>query len=1370
MTPFVRLTENVAMLRTLGFVFLAVGNTLSGQVDVLTAQYNNSRTSSNTQETILTQANVNGVQFGKLFSRSVDAPFYASPLILSNLNVPGVGTRNVVYVATLGNTIYAFDADNPAVSAPYWSVHLGTTIPKSTWYGPSFGILSTPVIDRSTNTIYLTAIVDNGGDVGLYLYALELTTGAFKFNSPRRISYTFSTGVTVTSARLNINSDSWLQRAGLLLVNGILYVGTSNVWPGDTHLEQQGFIQAFQANNLSVQLGSFEASPGGKGGFWQAGRGIAADASGNVFAAINGSSYNPPWSFGDSVVKFGAGGVTPVSWFTPSNWNLLYQQNLDMSASGVTLIPGTNLAFAAGKIGILYLLNQSNLGGLESAGGPPLQQFRASQGCGTQQCGQHLATAFWPHATNPKLYVWDVFDSLRAYPFDWASQRFAVSGATVGSLRPSRAGGISVTSNSSQAGTGIAWVLTAAQNPIEAVVPGTLRAYSADDITQELYNSDKNSCRDAMGSFMKFSTPIVANGKVYVNTQSNSLRVYGLLPASTPTVPEPGKVLVTVRASMEGLNVSVDGAAPCSGTREFQWDPGSSHTLSTVSPQSANPGDATHAGTPESRYVFAGWSDGGAISHSVAPVANTTYTANFVMQHFLATSVAPEGSGGIATTPSSSAGYFNAGETVQLTATPAPGCTFSNWSGAVSGASPSQAITISGPHSVTANFICANPSAPLITGYTHRVLRNDFTGWVGTKFTVGAEPITALALGRIAIFGNTGQRIVKLVKASDGTDVPGGSAVVPLADAPGGSIRYIPLASAVTLQANTAYYLVTRESAGGDEWYDLAPVSAANAVTVNSAIYSSNGVNWLTQGAGSWSYGPLNLVYSMGASVPPPPPDPLPPGPPPPGTSFLTGYALSGSSLRNNFSGWVGMRLTIGSSALTVTSVGRVCVAGNSGIHTVKFVNPATRADIPGGSAQVNMAGCLPGQFTYAPLTAPLTLNAGANYYLASQEFQGGDRWHDQSRVSSTNVAAVAQGVYSYDSAAWTPIGVASTSYVPPNFLYTAGVPTPPPPPPPPPEPPPPPLPPPPSQAGFITGFALNSPTLRNNFSGWVGMKITVVDGLDIESIGRICIAGNAGTHTVKFVNTNTGADVGAASINLAGCTPGQFVYSPVAPFSLLPGVSYYLVSQETSGGDRWYDIGAVSSTAFAAVNSAVYSANGSNWTVAGGSNTSYVPVSFQYIPGVPDPNPPLITGFNNSALRRNFTGWVGTKLTIGAAGRTVNSLGRLCAVGNGGMHAVKLVQASNGIDVPGGSATVNMASCTPGQFVYAALGSPIVLAAGTSYYLVSQETSGGDQWYDLTSVTARPSITFNSGVYSSGLSWITIGGLNMSYVAPNLK
>jgi outer membrane protein assembly factor BamB len=129
------------------------------------------------QETVLTTANVNSVQFGKLFTRAVDAPFYASPLIVTNFNVPGVGVRDVVYVATLGNSVYAFDADNPNDSAPYWSVTLGAPLQTGCCFlGPTLGILSTPVIDRSTNTIYVTAVIQSS-DVGLYVFALDLGTG-----------------------------------------------------------------------------------------------------------------------------------------------------------------------------------------------------------------------------------------------------------------------------------------------------------------------------------------------------------------------------------------------------------------------------------------------------------------------------------------------------------------------------------------------------------------------------------------------------------------------------------------------------------------------------------------------------------------------------------------------------------------------------------------------------------------------------------------------------------------------------------------------------------------------------------------------------------------------------------------------------------------------------------------------------------------------------------------------------------------------------------------------------------------------------------------------------------------------------------------
>jgi hypothetical protein len=512
--------------KTLVLVLAFAVSFVHGQVDVLTAQYNLSRTSSNMHEKILNRENVNSSQFGKLFSRKVDAPFYASPLVVTNFNVPGVGLRNLVFIATLGNSVYAFDADDPNANTPYWSVNLGTPLFTGCCYlGPTLGILSTPVIDRSTDTIYLAAVIKSA-DTGLYVFALDLGTGAVKFNSPRRITYTFPSGINKTDA------SAWLQRAGLLLYNDVLYVGTSNVVEHDgDHRTQEGFITAFKGNDLSVELASFETTPTGEGGaFWQAGRGLAADSSGNIFVVVDSGAYNPPLSFGDSVIKFSSGMLSPTDWFTPANWKFLYDRNLDLTGNGVTLIPGTKLAFTGGKAGVIYLLDQTNLGGLEpGSGNTPLQEFQASQGCGISDCGQHLPTAYWPHSTHPHLYVWDVHDYLRAFPFDLVSQRFLTSSAIVGSLLPSRAGGMTISSNGSKDGTGIVWATTAKLDPFLSAVPGALRAYNANDIRQELYDSDEKPNRDAVGTFVKMSTPIVANGRVYVNTQSNILPVYGLL-------------------------------------------------------------------------------------------------------------------------------------------------------------------------------------------------------------------------------------------------------------------------------------------------------------------------------------------------------------------------------------------------------------------------------------------------------------------------------------------------------------------------------------------------------------------------------------------------------------------------------------------------------------------------------------------------------------------------------------------------------------------------------------------------------------------------------------------------------------------------
>jgi hypothetical protein len=1248
-----------------------------------------------------------------------------------------------------------------------------------------------------------------------------------------------------------------------------------------------------------------------------------------------------------------------TDWFTPANWSFLDANNLDVSANGVTLIPGTNLAFNGGKIGVIYLLNQTNLGGLEPGGGnAPLQQFQASHGCGSEQCGQHLPTAYWPHAADPKLYVWDIYDTLRAIPFDLTTQRFVPASATVGQLLPSRAGGMTVSSNSSTAETGIVWATTAAADPFSAAVPGTLRAFNANDITQELYSSDRRSCRDSMGAFVKMSTPIVANGKVYVNTHSDVLPVYGLLSSIPPGTPPAGTIHVIIQTSVAGPTIVVDGNAPCTGPAEFDWTPGSSHTIAVSSPQVGLPGTAPQATAPGTQYVWTGWSDGGTMAHTVSPHSATTFTATFSTRHLLTQGSSPEAAGSIDASPASASGYYDAGTAVQLTAAPIANCSFVSWAGALSGAANPQTVLMTGPQTVTANYQCSTPPpTSFVTGYSQKILRNDFAGWVGTRFTVGANALAVSALGRIWVYGNSAAHTVKLVKASDGTDVPGGSVTLSAAGGVANKFKYGVLASPVNLQPNTTYYLVTQETEGGDQWYDFGGIAATNVASVISSIYSANGVSWSSIGTTNTSYGPVSFLYTVGAAVQYPLTTSISPGgsgsidasPAAAGGTYTAGSvvqltaapasgcnfvnwtgALTGSgnpqpvtmsaarsvtanfqcsgpsatalvtswtptSLRRDFTGWVGFKFTVGANPLPVTSVGRVCVAGNVAAHAVKIVNASDGSVVPGASVTVNMAGCTPGQFAYAAASA--TLAASTTYYLVSQETYNGDQWYDQGSIAATNVAAVNSSVYS-NGAGWSPIGAPNTSYVPVNLQYSLAAPpirhlltlaaspsgygsiaanpasadgyydagtivsltatpaggcsftgwdgalsgsvnpqpvtlsaprsvtanfqcsTPP-------------------GQSFLTGFALNNPSLRRDFTGWVGMRFTTgASAMTISSLGRICVAGNAATHAVKLVSAATNSDVTSASVNMAACSAGQFVYAPIAPVVLPAGASFYLASQEVSGGDQWYDLGGVSATNAAVVNSAVYS-SGSSWLSIGAVNSSYVPANFLYSTGGPTQytlttnvspaaggtiasNPPggtynagtvvqmtaspaagcaflnwsgalsgatnpqsvamsgaqtvtanfqcsgpsgtsFITSFSTAGrpLRNDFSGWVGMKITVGASPLTVSALGRACATGNTGTHQQKLVNASTGADVV--SATVSMAGCTPGQFVYGATSA--VLPAGSSYFLMSQETSGGDRWHDQGPVSATSAASIPSAAYSSGANWIAIGSANSAYV-----
>jgi hypothetical protein len=492
---------------------------------VAMSQYDYGRTGANLQERTLNTSNVNAAHFGKLFSRSVDDSIYALPLIVPDLDIAG-RRHNVLFVASMGNTVYAFDADDPAQSEPLWSRNLGTPAPGDSWIGPvHHGILATPVIDVPTGTLYVVALLEKENESSLWVNALDIYNGQPKYNSPQLLSFPFA-GPEGTLT----NVKGALQRAGLLVLDDVLYIAFANIVPdpNDQHWSQEGFLQTFNARDLRERFAVFQTTPSGrKGGIWQAGRGIAADDEGNIYVSTAGGSYDGVTNFGSSTLRFAGRTLKLADWFTPENHEYLFLQNIDMSAGGVTLIPDSPLMFAGGKEGVIFLLNRKDMGKLEGSARGPIQRFQASKGCGRQDCAQTLGTAFWRRQNDGMLYVWDRRDVLRAYHF--VNDRFVTTPAAVSAVKPGMTGGPSVSANGSDVASGIVWAVTTASTRSGGRAPGTLRAFRASDVSAEIYNSDMNNGRDALGDFTKFAPPVVANGKVYVPTQSKAVTVYGLL-------------------------------------------------------------------------------------------------------------------------------------------------------------------------------------------------------------------------------------------------------------------------------------------------------------------------------------------------------------------------------------------------------------------------------------------------------------------------------------------------------------------------------------------------------------------------------------------------------------------------------------------------------------------------------------------------------------------------------------------------------------------------------------------------------------------------------------------------------------------------
>ncbi|PYX61722.1 MAG: pyrrolo-quinoline quinone [Acidobacteria bacterium] len=527
---------------------LAWALTAVAQPSVLTWHNDNSRTGQNRAERTLTPANVNTQGFGKLFSYPVDGQIYAQPLYVPHLTIPGKGSHNVVFVATEGDSVFAFDADNNggANAKPLWKASLidtahgaasgATTVDSLADTGcsdlvPKIGITSTPTIDAGTGTMYVEAKSKENGTFVHRLHALDIHTGAEKAFGPVVVTATVpGSGDGSVNGQLTFDALHHNNRPGLLLSSGTIYIAYAS------HCDffpYHGWMFAYDATNLAQKAVYVTTPDGGLGGFWMSGAAPAADNEGNVFAVTGNGTFDtqniPATELGDSILKLRLrdSEVSLLDYFTPFNQDLLNIVDGDLGSGGAMLLPDQpgshpHLLVQAGKEGRIYLIDRDRMtaGNLHYCvmfcdGVDPqiVQEVQFAMGL------VWSSAAYWNH----HVYFWAIDDVLRSFSLQNGKlSRRATSSSTDVYGFPGAT--VSISANGNQ--DGIVWSLET--DAFFTHGPAILKAHDASNVARKLYSSDENSSRDFPGGAVKFTMPTVVNGKVYVGA-AGRLSVYGLL-------------------------------------------------------------------------------------------------------------------------------------------------------------------------------------------------------------------------------------------------------------------------------------------------------------------------------------------------------------------------------------------------------------------------------------------------------------------------------------------------------------------------------------------------------------------------------------------------------------------------------------------------------------------------------------------------------------------------------------------------------------------------------------------------------------------------------------------------------------------------
>jgi WSC domain-containing protein/List-Bact-rpt repeat protein len=672
------------------------------QVNVTMRHNDHGQTGANTSESILTVQNVAGGSFGRLFNLPIQGDLYAQVLVVSGLNIGGK-IRNVAYIATGHNMVYAYDADD---GTQLWNpaVFLGTPVPESvegTHDIPTeVGVVGTPAIDTNTNTMFVVAKTYESGTQILKLHALSLITGGEQPNSPVQLSGSYpGTGDASSGGTVYFDSPHHNQRPGLTLANGYVYLAFAS--HGD-QTPYHGWVLAYNASTLQLSA-VFNTSPNSGGaGIWMSGQAPVVDAYGNLYVLTGNLITAQPSSncpnqnthagdeniantYGESYIKLSAG-LTLLDYFKPYNAHQLDCDDNDISSGGAVEVPGSGYIVGGGKDGNFYVVSENGMGGFNSTFNNVAQVFPAATNpIFSSPVWWNNSIYFWGSSTVLKSWMW-TGAGFNTNPLTQPGNIMSYSGYSANAE-------LAVSANGAQSGTGVIWALLPQGNPNDypnGGLPGSLYAFDASNLNV-LYRND-------YGSYSKYDVPTIANGKVYVPTNSSVVAVYGL---ATPS--------------------GYLGCYTDDTTRALPNLLGSSNeTVESCKQKASNAGYA-YAGLQWYGQCWAGNN----LGYTRVPdgQCNTLCTANqnevcggawhnsiYSAAQPVTLTVSVSGSGTVTSSPAgiNCSGYcsanFNSGTVVTLTATPGSGYVFSGWSGGGCSGTGSCSISLTQATTVYASF------------------------------------------------------------------------------------------------------------------------------------------------------------------------------------------------------------------------------------------------------------------------------------------------------------------------------------------------------------------------------------------------------------------------------------------------------------------------------------------------------------------------------------------------------------------------------------------------------------------------------------------------------------------------------------------